>query len=122
MSDPAQAVFTQTIIMFIIVIIGMLCCKFRLINDDGKKQLSNLVLTVVNPLLIFLSYQTDLRPELIEGFLWTCLMAVITYVVFILLSYVIYRNNERRETAIERFSSIYSNCGFMGTPLIFGVF
>jgi hypothetical protein len=122
MTDASQAVFSQTVIMFMIVIIGALCYKFRLINDEGKKQLSNLVLYVVNPLLIFLSYQTDVRGELIEGFIWTAIMGAITYIAFILLSLPILRNKDGRKKAIERFSAVYSNFGFMGTPLIFGVF
>ncbi len=122
METASQAVLTQTIIMFIIVIIGALCYKFRLITDDGKKQLSSLVMYIVNPLLIFLAYQTDFRQDLLIGLGWTAVMAVITYAVFILISQLIIRNKEGRETAIERFSIIYSNCGFMGTPLIFGVF
>ena len=122
MESASQAVLTQTIIMFIIVIIGALCYKFRLITDDGKKQLSSLVMYIVNPLLIFLAYQTDFKKELLIGLMWTAIMAVLTYIVFILLSMVIIRDKEGRETAIERFSVIYSNCGFMGTPLIFGVF
>ena len=44
------------------------------------------MLNVVNPLLIFLSYQTDMRPELIEGFLWTGAMGVLTYILFIFAS------------------------------------
>lgn len=122
MTDAANSIFQQTIIMFIIVVIGALCYKFRLINDDGKKQLSNLILYVVNPLLIFLSYQTDMREDLLMGLLWTTIMAVLTYAAFILLSILIFRDKEKRATAVERFSVIYSNFGFMGTPLIFGVF
>ena len=122
MTDAASAVFEQTIIMFLIIVIGALCYKFRLINDDGKKQLSDLVLYVVNPLLIFLAYQTDVRAELIDGFLWTAGMGVVTYTAFILLSKVIFRVKQDSKTVIERFSAVYSNFGFMGTPLIFGVF
>lgn len=122
MTDVSQAVFNQTVIMFMIVILGALCYKFRIINDTGRKQISDLVLYVVNPLLIFMSYQTEMRAELIEGFLWTALMAVISFILFIFLSKLIFRDKPGREAAIERFSVIYSNCGFMGTPLIFGVF
>ncbi len=122
MTDPATAVLTQTIIMFMIVIIGALCYKFKLINDEGKKQLSALVLNVVNPLLIFLSYQTELRSDLIEGFLWTGAMGALTYILFILAAKLIFPKKEGRDTVIERFSVTYSNFGFMGTPLIFGVF
>lgn len=105
-----------------IVIIGALCYKFKLINDEGKKQLSNLVLYIVNPLLIFLSYQTEMRAELIEGFLWAAVMAAVTYTAFIFLSKLIFSGKNEQNSLIERFSVIYSNCGFMGTPLIFGVF
>ena len=117
-----MAVLRQTVIMFMIVIIGALCYKFRLINDDGKKQLSNLVLNVVNPLLIFLSYQTDMRQDLIEGFLWVIVMAALTYTLFILLAKLIFRKTQGSVNIVERFSAVYSNFGFMGTPLIFGVF
>lgn len=122
MESASQAVLNQIIIMFIIVIIGVICYKAKLISDDGKKQLSSLVMYIVNPLLIFLSYQTDFRTDLLEGLIWTTIMAAITYAVFILLTRVIIHDKDNRETAIERFSVIYSNCGFMGTPLIFGVF
>ncbi len=122
METASQAVLQQTIIMFIIVFIGALCYKFGLITENGKKQLSSLVMYIVNPLLIFLAYQTDFNTELLEGLAWTALMAVILYVVFIPLSHLILKDKENREAAIERFSVIYSNCGFMGTPLILGVF
>lgn len=122
MDNIAGTVLNQTTIMFIILIIGALCYKFRIINDEGKKQLSALVLNVVNPLLIFLSYQTDIRTDLMEGFMWSGIMGALTYGVFIGLSFIIFRNKNNVDTIIERFSIIYSNCGFMGTPLIFGVF
>lgn len=122
MDNIAGTVLNQTIIMFIILIIGALCYKFRIINDEGKKQLSALVLNVVNPLLIFLSYQTDIRTDLMEGLMWSGIMGALTYGAFIGLSFIIFRNKNNVDTIIERFSIIYSNCGFMGTPLIFGVF
>ncbi len=122
METASQAVLQQTIIMFIIVFIGALCYKCKLITEAGKKQLSNLVMYIVNPLLIFLAYQTEFRMDLLKGLAWTSVMAIATYIVFILLSTLIIKNKDGRETAIERFSIIYSNCGFMGTPLILGVF
>lgn len=122
METASQAVLQQTTIMFIIVLLGGICYKCRLITDDGKKQLSSLVMYIVNPLLIFLAYQTDFRTDLLEGLLWTAVMAIITYIAFIALSFIIIRKKCGREFDIERFSIIYSNCGFMGTPLILGVF
>ena len=122
MYNISGTVLNQKIIMFIIVVIGALCYKIRIINDDGKKQLSALVLNVVNPLLIFLSYQTDFRTDLVEGLVWSGIMGALTFAVFIGISFLFLRNKNNGDAVIERFSVIYSNCGFMGTPLIFGVF
>lgn len=122
MENASGAVLSQTVIMFIILIIGIICYKTKLINDEGKKQLSSLVLYVVNPLLIFLSYQTDLRAELLEGLLWVTVMAAATYAVFIALSLLLFRKKVGRDVSVERFAAVYSNCAFMGTPLIFGVY
>ena len=55
METASQAVLQQTTIMFIIVLLGGICYKCRLITDDGKKQLSSLVMYIVKPLLIFLA-------------------------------------------------------------------
>lgn len=122
MTTASQAVLQQIIIMFIIVIIGAICYKVKLITDNGKKQLSTLVMYIVNPLLIFLAYQTDFNKDLLTGLGWVAVMAVITYAAFILISNIMFKDKEGRETAIERFCVVYSNCGFMGTPLVFGVF
>ena len=110
METASQAVLQQTIIMFIIFIIGAICYKCKLITDSGKKQLSTLVMYIVNPLLIFLAYQTDFHADLLKGLLWTATMAIITYIAFIVISQFIIHDKEGRETAIERSSIIYSNC------------
>lgn len=122
MQSAAQSVLTQTIIMFIIAIIGIICYKAKIITEEGKKQLSSLVMYIVNPLLVFLAYQTDFEKDLLIGLLWTAIMAALTYTAFIIIARFVIPDKDGRETAIERFSVIYSNCGFMGTPLIFGVF
>lgn len=47
----------QIIIMFIILIIGAFCYLKGIITKDGTKQLSSFALNIINPVLIFMSYQ-----------------------------------------------------------------
>ena len=49
--------------------------------------------------------------------LWTFLLAAAAYGIFIAAVHLLIRPKPGRETEIERFSAIYSNCGFMGIPL-----
>lgn len=104
--------------MLFLIIAGIICHKIGIISENGSKELSKLVLNIVNPVVIFLAYQTDFKAELIKGFASALILSVIAYIIAIAASYLFIRQKIGRETDIERFSCIYSNCAFMGIPLI----
>lgn len=111
----------QIIIMFIILIIGAFCYLKGIITKDGTKQLSSFALNIINPVLIFMSYQSKYDKSLVHGLLWSFLLSAISYAVTILLTYVLIRK-KTPDLAVERVSSIYSNCAFMCIPLINGIY
>lgn len=107
--------------MFIILVIGAFCYLKGLITKEGTKQLSAVELQLVNPLLIFMSYQKEYNSKLLNGLLWSFALSAISFAVIILLSYaVIGKSRENKD--IERFAAVYSNCGFIGIPLINGIY
>lgn len=114
----AGTILNQAVIMLLLIIVGMVCYKIGLISENGSKELSKLVLTVVNPMVILMAYQTDFNKELLSGLLLTFVLSAASFVFAIAVSYLVIRDKKGRETDIERFSSIYSNCAFMGIPLI----
>ena len=84
----------------------------------GGRQFSNFVLEIVTPVLVVNAYaDVEYESRLVVNMLWTFLLAAVSYVVFIAAVYLLVRQKPGRETEIERFSAIYSNCGFMGIPL-----
>lgn len=103
--------------MLVYLCVGAVCFKTKLVTNEGNKSLSNLVLYVANPLLILVSYQQDFSVKLLKGLGQTLLLTALGYAVFIALGIVFVKNKDGVETAIERFSVIYSNCGFMGIPI-----
>lgn len=118
----AITILRQTIIMLILIIVGILCSKTRIISREANKDLSKFVLQIVNPAVIFMAYQTEYRTELVRNLLITFALSLLSFAIVIAAAYLLIRNKEGRETSIERFSSIYSNCGFMGIPLINALF
>ena len=102
--------------------VGVICSKTGIISKNTNKQLSTFVLQIVNPILIFMSFQTDYRPELAKNLLITFGLSVLVFVIMIGASMILVRSGEGRETAIERFASTYSNCAFMGIPLLYALF
>ncbi|HWT74679.1 MAG TPA: AEC family transporter [Mobilitalea sp.] len=118
----ALTAFTQIIIMFFIILVGMISYKTRLIDKETNKKLSDIVLMLVNPIVIFISYQREFKAYLLTGLLISLLLAVITHIFGILFANLVLRKkNHEADIAIERFAVIYSNCGFIGIPLVNGI-
>lgn len=111
----------QILIMFIILMLGVICNLRGLITKDGTKSLSIVELNIVNPVLIFMSYQTDYEPALMKGLLWAFLLAAVSFAAAIPFS-MIFVPKKSRYSVIQRFSVVYSNCGFMGIPLIMNIY
>ena len=118
----SQIILQQAFIMLVLILIGAGCFRFRLLSQSTVSEISRLVLTVVNPIVILLAYQRELKAELAVNLGWTVLLSVLSYAAAMLISYLAIPDKEGRETAIERFSCIYSNCGFMGIPLVQAMF
>lgn len=115
--ELALILLKQVVIMLVYLFVGFVCFKCGLISKEGNKSISNLVLYAANPLLIFISYQQDFSVRLLKGLAQTLVLTTIGYVIFIVLGNLLLRDKKGRETAVERFSTIYSNCGFMGIPI-----
>lgn len=118
----ATVVLQQAFIMLILILIGAGCFKLHILSKASVGELSSLVLKVVNPIVIFMAYQREFKAELVHNLGWTFLLTAIAYAIAALVAYLCIRDREGRETVIERFSSIYSNCGFMGIPLVMAMF
>lgn len=107
----------QVIVMLVYLGLGAIGYKCGLISVEGNKSISNWVLYIANPLLIFISFQQDFSVKLLKGLGMTIIFTIVGYLIFIPLAMLFIGKKENRETEIERFSTIYSNCGFMGIPL-----
>jgi len=119
--DLAVISFNQILTLAILMVIGIVCAKIKMISEATNKQLSSLLLMLVNPLMIFLSYQRAFERELLGGLLLAMLLSFISFLITLLAAHVIYRHKEK-DHALEKFSLVYTNAGFLGIPLVNGVF
>ena len=111
-------IFEQLLKMFFIMVLAFVCYKIRLVDQNGNKTVSNLLLLIVNPILIITVYQTEYDPELVRGLLLSFAAAAATHILGIIISTLLIRPKDGTDYGIERFNAIYSNCGFIGIPLI----
>lgn len=111
-------VFEQLVKMFFIMLLAFFCYRIKLVDQAGNQTLSNLLLMVINPFVIITVYQVAYDPELVRGLLLSFLAAAVVHIVGILISMLLIRRSAGDDYCIERYNTVYSNCGFIGIPLI----
>lgn len=116
-------VLHQVLVMFILMLVGALCFKTKLINDEGKIQLTSLLLYVVNPMVVINAYAIPFDERLAKNLLIAFGLAVVSHALGMAIAYLFIRKKYNSDRApVERFSIIYTNCGFMAFPLISALF
>lgn len=114
-------VLNQVIVMLLLMSVGGLCFKLKLVSAEANKNITNIVLYIVSPMVILNSFLSPFKKDkaLLLGYAF--LLAIISHVIAIAVSYIFLRKKSER-LPIERFAVIYSNCGFMAFPLIEALF
>lgn len=111
----------QVTAMLIIAVITIIIYKKDYIDKKSSKSISNLLLMVVNPALVFYSFQNVYTKERLEGFFFAVLLSFGVHFLGSLLSRLFLGKNHPYVN-LEQFACIYSNCGFIGIPIINAVF
>lgn len=118
----AFLLFQKAIVMLIYLVIGCICYKTKLVTDAGNKSMTNVAIYAFTPAMILVSFQQEFSAKLLRGLVMTVGLSCVGYIITIAACYLLVRHkgisgSDNKDCVIERFSSIYSNCGFMGIPL-----
>lgn len=112
----ALIIFKQLIIMFIYIAVGFILFKKKLIDKAGTKSLASIMIYAVIPSVIFKSFLVEKNSENTKTLLFSLLAALVTLLLSMAVSAVIYKKRP-----VDNIGVAFSNCGFMGIPLITGL-
>ncbi len=106
------------VLLFIMMIPGFILKKCKLIGPDFGKGISNLVLYIAQPALVFLAYIREFNKEILINSLWVFLLSIMAHVIFTVVAMLLFRGAVESRRRMLRFATIFSNAAFMGIPLI----
>lgn len=109
----ANQIFT----MFIIIMLAVLCYKTKLVDKDGSGVLSNILMYLINPCIIFCSYQKVFEARLVKGLLISFALAIVAHAIALVIAQIFIRGKQV-DIVNERMAVIYSNCSFLAIPLV----
>lgn len=105
--------------LFIVLFIGVLIVRLKLVKAEDSKVLSVIVVYVLNPCVMILSLQRDRSVEVLKGLGFTTLVALGVMLLFLGLTALIRR--PFRLTKVERGALEYPNVGNLIIPLVTSV-
>lgn len=112
----------KTIVMAMLALVGVVCYQKKIVDEKVNQALSDLVLTVFTPVLLFTSFQTDYDKTLMKGLLTAVVFSLISFGVMWLIGKAVTRRHEKDDACVEQIAVLYSNCGFIGIPMAQGIF
>lgn len=111
------SVFSQVAILFLLIFVGALLTKFKVLNEVSVKGITDLVILVVTPCVIVKSFFREFSKESLKGLIISSLIAFLAHICFIILSKLLIKDKNEARQSVLRFGAIFSNCGFMSLPL-----
>lgn len=118
--NTASIVSSQVIALFIIMVIGYGARLFGLIDKNTTKRLGKVLVYVTNPLVIVTAFQQKFDAAKLSVMLYIFGASLIIHLAATVIALLVFRGG--KGDGVYRFCTVFSNCGYMGYPLLRAVF
>ena len=108
----------QVLILFLLMVVGYILGKAKIITEQGSAGMSSVVMYTAIPAMLIVAFQRELIPSDLGSFGMALLLSLAIHALGILLSRLLIRDPDPKRVPTLRFAATFSNCGFMGYPLM----
>lgn len=112
--------------IFLLVAMGYVVYKVRLVPYDALRTLNAYVLNVAVPCMILQSMQRDeINDQIFDDIIWSLIVFAIVTLVLALIAFLALRRVKsipEEDKGIYKMQIAFTNCGFMGYPLTMVLF
>lgn len=104
--------------LLVVVVAGYVIMRMGLIPNGGIKTMTALVLLVATPAISISKMQREPTPTLVHDLIVTFCLGIVLMLAFGLLGYIVFRKAPSKYRRLYTHLCIFSNCGYMGYPVI----
>lgn len=116
-----KIIISQIVILAIVVIIGALSAKFRVLTRDSKDMLSKVIFNISLPLMLFSNFlKLEVTPRLLANSMIVLSVSAVIIFFMLLVGWLTTRivKMNGSEAAVFKAHSMFGNIIFLGFPLI----
>ncbi|SNS36469.1 hypothetical protein SAMN05446037_1008161 [Anaerovirgula multivorans] len=108
--------------LFIMILVGVYASKKKIITTKMNKGLTNILIQIALPFMILSSfiytYDNTIRSNVVKTFYYS----IITYIVIIIVSYLLLLPIKRDKKTILHFANVFMNTGYVGFPILNSIY
>ena len=108
----------QVFILFLLMVVGYILGKAKVITQQGSVNMSNVVMFTAIPAMLIVSFQRELIPADLGNFALALILSLAIHILGAVLSRLLIRDRDPKRLPTLRFAATFSNCGFMGYPMM----
>lgn len=110
------------VILLIYLCVGFYCAKKSIIDEHAKQKMTDLILKVTLPCMIFNSFNKPLTPDILRKTAVVFFVALVIAVLSFLCGKVLYNRYPREKKSILQYTTLVNNSGFLGMPMVSAVY
>lgn len=111
-------VLNKIISLFLIILIGVYGSKKNIINEEINKGLRRILLEITLPLLVINSFSFEFSDGMGKNVLTAFIYSITFMALGAIISYIFLFPLKGEKKKILHFANVFSNCGFIGFPII----
>lgn len=108
--------------LFLLILVGIYTQKKGIITNQNRKKFTDLIIEIILPCNIVNSFLIDWSNEILINCITVFMVAILTQVLYVILSKLLFRKSGKDRQAVLRYAIICSNAGFLGNPIVESVF
>lgn len=108
----------QVMMLFLMMIAGYCLGKAKLLPKSALASLTNLVIYLALPCMLIGAFEMEATAERVHGFLWVLAATVLVHLLNFAVAHVCLRDPDDGRKRVLVDCAVFSNCGFMGYPLL----
>lgn len=116
-----KSLLTMQGMMFLMILIGAGMRKIQIVTTEGRRSMTNLVVNLILPSNILYAF-SKADVSAFRSMLVVVAMAFLIQLAWYLLSRVLWRGMDESRRGVMRYAFQFSNCGYLGNPVIEGLY
>lgn len=108
--------------LFLFMGLGLVVTKLHILTPEGKKSMTDLIINVILPCNIIISFYVDMSFEVLLATGKIFLLAFAIQIMQLALSKVLYPHVAGKRKKVMEYGTICSNAGYLGNPVVEGIY